>query len=123
MININSNIDNIIAELRRLANPMGNESSLPDKLEAVLITQFQITQRAVHIQTGSLRSSGDVDSRQTRNSWRGSISYGGSSSGIHNPVRYAGHELERGGTHNYMSEAVDFGRFYGPAIISWMRGE
>ncbi len=123
MISIKSNIENMIKEVQRLADPVGANSPLPDRFEAILTTQFQITQKAVHIQTGSLKSSGKIDSDRDNNSWKGQFSYGGISSGVHNPVRYAIHELDRGAFHDYMSEGVEYGKFYGPAIISWMRGE
>lgn len=121
MISISSNIDRMLNEIKRLTDPMG--SNLPDRFESIVVTQFQLTQRAVHIQTGSLKSSGKLDTDTDDNSWKGTISYGGISSGVHNPVRYAGHELERGGPHNYMAEAINYGNLYGPAIIGWMRGE
>lgn len=123
MITIRSDIEKMLSEVRRLANPLGDNSTLSDTFEAIITTQFQLTQKAVHIQTGSLKSSGKLDTDKDGNSWKGVISYGGISSGIHNPVRYAGHELERGGLHDYMSEGIEYERFYGPAISSWMRGE
>ncbi len=56
----------------------------------VLLENFARTQVYVHFQTGSLRGSGKVDvGRSTSRRWEGEISYGGASSGIKNPVRYA----------------------------------
>ncbi len=64
---------------------------------SVLMRNFVRTQRDAHVITGSLRGSGEVDVDVTReNRWEGHISYGGSSPGVNNPVKYAVYEIFRG---------------------------
>lgn len=67
------------------------------RLEAVLTDQFANTQRDVHVITESLRRSGRLDSDIGRTTWTGDIKYGGPSAGsVHDPVKYAKYELNRG---------------------------
>lgn len=60
----------------------------------VLLMAFARTAKDVHIETGSLLSSGRVDVLDsTGDRWSGEISYGGQSAGVNNPVRYAASEF------------------------------
>lgn len=87
-------------------------------LEAVLDLAFTATQAVVHIQTGSLKSSGKTESDLHGEVWEGAIEYGGSSNGFPNdPVEYAIYEWERGGTHDFMRPAELFDDAYAEAII------
>lgn len=75
----------------------------------ILLIAFARTVQDVHIETGSLLSSGRVDPiDSTGERWSGEISYGGTSAGVNNPVRYAvseffGRSPKHGGwpNHNY----------------------
>lgn len=91
-------------ELRRLDD--APDLSTVMRLESLLTAQFQATQMAVHIITGSLRESGKIDSELGRAAWNGEIVYGGAAPGsVHDPVRYAQIEQQRGpGGSLYRSE-------------------
>lgn len=79
-------------ELRRLQNGFTAEDHT--NFAATLLRNYARTQERVHIETGSLRSSGTSEvTRSTSRQWRGEISYGGMSRGVKNPVRYAVSEL------------------------------
>jgi hypothetical protein len=113
-VRLRSNWRGIDQELDRL-------DRLPDArtiamLDSVLAAGFAATQAAVHVQTGSLKSSGDSHSEflQATKEWKGEISYGGASLGPNNPVNYAIYEAARGiggaggasdaqGDHNFMA--------------------
>lgn len=73
------------------------------KLDRVLEWGLRSTQEVVHIETGSLLVSGRADSTMLLGRYSGTISYGGPSMGINNPVDYAVYELDRGGDHDFMS--------------------
>jgi hypothetical protein len=93
------------------------------EFESVLASQFQITQQAVHIITGSLKLSGKISSRMDTNSWEGEITYGGVAAGaLHNPVKYAHYEQERDGAHDYMEPIYRFDDRYGDAVEGWLKG-
>jgi hypothetical protein len=65
------------------------------RLDAVLHQGFEMTQAAVHTETGALKESGQVESDVDRvaNTWEGDITYG--SPGENGPVDYAIYEKER----------------------------
>lgn len=90
----------VIRELNRI-------KSIPNvtdkqKLDEVLEFGLFWTQKDVHIETGSLLASGATDSVMLLGRYSGTISYGGFSEGINNPVDYAVYELDRGGPHDFM---------------------
>lgn len=92
-------------------------------LEVALATSFARTQEAVHVITGSLKNSGDVDSRTAGHTWIGSITYGGPSPGFpHDPVRYAAIERGRGGGHDFMRPARRLGHRVRQAVLDSIRG-
>jgi len=100
--------------------------SIPDVLEfeAVLASQFQITQQIVHIRTGSLKLSGKLKSTIDLNKWQGEITYGGvAPAAIHDPVKYAHYEQERDGLHDYMEPIYTLDSRYGDALESWLKGK
>ena len=72
-------------------------------LDLALKSLFEETQAAVHVITGSLKSSGKTTTGVVRHTWVGEISYGGPSKGIHNPVKYASLEQARDGSHDFMA--------------------
>lgn len=96
---------------------------------SVLLRNYLQTQAIVHIETGSLRASGEVDiDHSTNERWEGHLAYGGVSTGIKNPVRYAASELfgrsaRYGGDHNYLrpTEHID-DELIGPVTSFISRG-
>lgn len=118
-ISIKSDYSQYLDYLQKLQAPM-RRGVLRERLDTLLQTQFQFTQAAVHIQTGSLKSSGKSDSDATASRWKGFVSYGGPSKGVHNPVKYAEQELSRGQDHDYMTEATDLSSGYGRIVSDWL---
>jgi len=103
VIKIISDYSEIEAELDRLeVQPSSKVIAL---LESVLSTGFAATLAAVHVDTGSLKSSAKRDSTVdfSRNRWEGTIRFGGPSAGVNNPVDYAIYEKARDGAHDFMS--------------------
>ena len=118
-------------KLQRLTNDIDQEidrisegPTLANMLafEAVLTRQYAATQGAVHIQTGSLKSSGQVSSNISSDNWEGNISYGGPSTGIYNPVDYAEFERERDGAHDFLAPAVRLSSQYIQAMNEFLGG-
>lgn len=92
-------------------------------LEGVLTAQFAATQAQVHVDTGSLRGSGEIDSAYARGVWEGQITYGGPSPGFPNdPVDYAYYEFRRGGAHDFREPAEALDARYGQAMRRHLRG-
>jgi hypothetical protein len=118
---IEMDISDVEKELDRLIDGPGIQDVL--EFEAVLASQFQITQQIVHIQTGSLKLSGKIRSSIDLNSWNGTITYGGLAAGaINNPVKYAHYEQERDGLHDFMEPIYSLDSRYGDALASWLKG-
>ena len=96
MIHIESDWTFIDKEIDRIMGMPGPKAKA--FLDAVLDIGFAETQAAVHVETGSLKSSGqkksDVDKFDKE--WEGEIKYGGRSFGPNNPVDYAIYEKRRG---------------------------
>lgn len=86
-------------------------------LDAVLNAGFRATQGAVHVITGSLKTSGKKSSSFDGDTWRGEISYGGVSLGINNPVTYAIYEKARDGDHDFFSPLYALDSVYVRAIL------
>ena len=96
MIHIESDWDSIDREIDRIASMPGPQTKA--LLDTVLEMGFAITQEDVHVQTGSLLSSGEKksDVEHFDKKWEGEIKYGGVSLGPNNPVDYAIYEKRRG---------------------------
>ncbi len=126
MIRIESDWTAIDAELDRL-------SELPTEkgkkiLQGVLDLAFMTTQEAVHVETGSLKSSGKKEdhTEHALHNWEGTITYGGESPGVNNPVDYAIYEKARGvhwmgpssakGDHDFMRPLDLFDPFWIAAV-------
>src|SRR5687768_194443 len=120
MIRLQRLTDDIDKEVDRLAEGPKPEDFL--RFDAVLTQQFQATQRAVHVQTRSLKTSGKSSSSTNGNSWEGEISYGGPSEGIHNPVDYAEYERERGIAHDFLAPAQALSAAYIAAMKAFLEG-
>lgn len=88
-------------------------------LDAVLETGFKKTQVAVHVITGSLKLSGKKESEvhEQSNVWVGTITYGGPSAGINNPVNYAIYEKARNEDHDFMAGLPGLHPAYVGAIL------
>ena len=72
-------------------------------LEQSLKRGFMATQAATHVITSSLKWSGTTTSNFDNDEWEGTVSYGGPSTGVNNPVEYAIYERQRGGAHDFMA--------------------
>lgn len=121
MFYIEMDISDVERELDRIIDGPGVEDLLA--FEAVLVTQFQLSQQTVHIITGSLKNSGKLRSGLTQNKWEGSITYGGLSAGFpHNPVKYAHYEQQRDESHDFMETVYKLDSRYGDAVESWLKG-
>jgi hypothetical protein len=116
-------------------------SDMPDvktaeKLDAVLHTGFEMTQAAVHVQTGALKASGTEDSEvhDASDVWEGTIEYGSPDDGDGNkgPVDYAIYEKERGvggaggpsnakGDHDFIRPLKALDPLYRAAILEALR--
>lgn len=86
-------------------------------LDAVLQTGFKMTQGAVHIVTGSLKSSGAMHSDTRGSIWEGVISYGGVSLGVNNPVTYAIYEKARDADHDFFAPLSTLDSMWVKAIL------
>lgn len=105
-VRLKSNWGRIDRELDRLGNLP--DPAMVERLDRVLTAGFEATQAAVHVRTGSLKSSGQKESdfQVATKEWKGEISYGGVSLGPNNPVDYAIYEKAREpdehGDHDFM---------------------
>lgn len=93
-------------------------------LSSVLAHGFALTQAAVHVQTGSLKSSAKMneDISYQDSKWEGSVRYGGPSMGINNPVDYAIYEQRRGGPHDFMDPMKATHPLFVSAMEAVLRG-
>lgn len=120
-VRLRSRWDGIDRELDRIASMP--TPAMIQRLDRVLDAQFGATQAAVHVRTGSLKSSGDKSSafHQATKEWRGQISYGGVSLGPNNPVDYAIYEKRREpdehGDHDFMRPVSAYNIAYIDALL------
>ncbi len=92
-------------------------------LERVLALQFAAGQAAVHVDTGSLRGSQEIDSDYAGGRWAGVISFGGASPGfVNDPVDYAIYEAARGGHHDFTLPITRLSPQYHDAMRAHLRG-
>lgn len=120
MIKIERLSDNIEKEIDRLSDGLTPQDIL--EFERVLTSQFVATQNTVHVITGSLKSSGRVASDSSKTHWEGTITYGGPSEGVNNPVDYAEYERERGLLHDFLAPAEELSSSYIAAMNSYLEG-
>lgn len=102
---ISSDWSEVLRELRRVKDIPNFTAK--QKLDEVLEFGLFWTEKDVHIDTGSLLSSGTTESVMLMGRYSGTISYGGFSEGVNNPVDYAVYELDRGGPHDFMVGTFD----------------
>lgn len=120
-VRLRSRWDGIDRELDRIASMP--TPAMIQRLDRVLDSQFAATQAAVHVRTGSLKSSGDKSSsfHQATKEWKGQISYGGVSLGPNNPVDYAIYEKRREpdehGDHDFMRPVSAYNIAYIDALL------
>lgn len=97
----------------------------------VFLTNFTRTVQNIHIETGSLLSSSRADMVESSPvRWDAQMSFGGSSAGVNNPVRYAVSELfgtspRHGGppSHDYLRTTAHIDDdFVGPVASFISRG-
>lgn len=92
-----SALDSFIRKMEHAPSPKGVAA-----LEAVLNTGLGMVKTATHVDTGSLKSSVTSESEKVPpHSWEGTITAGGPSTGVNNPVDYAIYEKARGGAHDF----------------------
>ena len=107
----------------------------PEDLDIVLQLGYVETQKDVHVETGSLKSSGKVGSEVSKieSKWEGTIRYGGPSTGVNNPVDYAIYEKRRGiggaggpsdakGDHDFFGSLPSLHKKYIEAIQIGLKG-
>jgi hypothetical protein len=114
-IRISSNwkaVDREFARLKALPGPKAKAA-----LDSILATGFKATQGAVHVITGSLKSSGKSSSEVIGDEWHGEISYGGISLGINNPVTYAIYEKARDEHHDFFAPLKALDSLYIKALL------
>ena len=95
----------VIRELDRVSKGPGEYTFM--SFEGAFTEAFAIIEEDVHIQTGSLFSTGRVTTAfEGPFVWEGTIHYGGPAPGrINDPVYYGAAELARGGDHFYLEAA------------------
>jgi hypothetical protein len=114
-------------ELRRLQDGFTETDHLD--FARVLLTNAARSEAVVHVLTGSLKASLDVEvTKSGKRRWQGEIRYGGESAGVNDPVRYAVSELfgrspAYGGDHDYLAptEFID-AEMVGPVSFFITRG-
>lgn len=95
---IRAEFGRVLRNLEELADGPDFETVM--RLDAVLISHFEKTQRDVHIDTGSLQNSAYPDTEVDVDTWVGRFEYGGPSTPKF--VDYADIEKGRGGDHDFM---------------------
>lgn len=95
-----SPVERDMDKLKRLPGRRGKRI-----LDNVLDNQTEMVQVNVHVETGSLKSTIRNESKLAISKWTGTISAGGPSLGVNNPVDYAIYEKRRGGDHDFMKIA------------------
>jgi len=95
----------VTRELDRLAK--GPDARAYAAFESVFVEAFAVIEEDVHIETGSLFSTGKIESSMEGPfEWEGTIRYGGPAPGmINDPVYYGVFELARGGEHFFFRAA------------------
>lgn len=122
-----------ISDPERELDRLGRDPDFPVLLsfESTLQAQFAVTKAAVHVDTGSLLLSGRADTDYRHGVLEGTISFGGASTGVHDPVTYAKEELARGdrpnrhGSSHYFFAAVEDGfgdQEYVNTILEHLKG-
>lgn len=101
MIQIKGNYSQIDKELDRLEGMPDFKTKVA--LHGVLTSAYTESQAAVHIETGSLKSSGKMRAEEGKAKWTGELEYGGPSAGVNNPVDYAIYEQRRGDSHDFLA--------------------
>lgn len=120
MIEIHGDYSQMDHELDRIDSlPDGEMKGL---LDAVLAAAFAATQEDVHVETGSLKSSGRTESHSAGAKWQGEIHYGGPSMGPNNPVDYAIYEKARGGPHDFFLPLAAFEDAFAEAVAKGLGG-
>jgi hypothetical protein len=120
VIQVHGDYASIDHELDRITDlPNGEMKGL---LDAVLASAFAATQEDVHVETGSLKSSGRTETHSSEHGWHGEIHYGGPSAGVNNPVDYAIYEKRRGGAHDFFAPLAVFDDAFAEAIKEGLSG-
>lgn len=120
-IYIHSDWSDVHAELDRLEG-MPDEA-ITARLDAVLTAALVEAKVGTHVITGSLKNSGRENSETTGHRWEGTIEFGGPSPGFpHDPVKYAGYEKARGGSHDFMEPIYHYHEAFREALREGLEG-
>lgn len=120
MIQVHGDYTGIEQEFDRLSKmPSPKAAAL---LDLVLNSQGVAVRAATHVDTSSLKQSIKDSSDTDIHVWEGTISAGGPSKGINNPVDYAIYEKARGEDHDFFSPLPAFHGLYVTAIREGLRG-
>ena len=119
MIRIDSDWSAIDKEIDRVASlPNVKTTAL---LDAVLAQGFAQTLANTHVITGSLKASEKMSSHAGKDSWKGTITAGGPSTGINNPVNYAIYEKRRRGDHDFFGNLHLLNSLYIKALLKGLK--
>lgn len=95
----------VTRELDRLSKGPGPYTYM--SFEDAFIEAFNVIHEDIHIETGSLFSTGKLDTHfETDHVWEGTIRFGGAAPGMpRDPAYYGVYELARGGDHFFFAAA------------------
>lgn len=126
-------VGNVERAFQRLGGGFGPDDIL--RFEALAASAFALTQASVHVITGSLRATGNLDTDTTsrRNRWIATISYGSTFQNMPAPVpgpwrarrppsKYAEYEQARPG-HDWMEPIRHTDQAWVLAMLAYLRGE
>jgi hypothetical protein len=105
-VNVSCDDHEVTDELDRLIK--GPDFRTIGEFESTMLGVLGEIEAIVHIETGSLKSTGRLETSYVGYAWAGTIHYGGAAPGmINDPVYYGVYELARGGTHFFFAPAYD----------------
>jgi hypothetical protein len=104
-LNVEIDAGEVVRELDRIAKGPGPYTYM--SFEDAFSEAFNIVHEDIHIETGSLFSTGKLDTRFEGDFvWEGTIRFGGAAPGMpRDPAYYGVYELARGGDHFFFEAA------------------
>lgn len=117
----------IFGDYHEIEDEMDRLEDLPNAktnmlLDTVLKSVEGLVVGQVHIDTDSLRQSAKTDSNERGAKWIGTLTMGGESTGVNNPVDYAIYEKRRGGAHDFFNGIEVFHAAWVAAIKLGLKG-
>lgn len=105
-VDIEVDVSEPMHEIDRLLAEFAPEVFL--RLEKLLAAAFLSCWNVVHVETGSLKSTGRPESLATATEWGGRVHFGGAAPGFpRDPAFYGVFELARGGLHFFLQPAYE----------------